>query len=315
MPNVAYQVVDVFTRTRFGGSPFAIIIDARSLSDDTMQHIATELNYSETTFVLPPRDPTNTARVRIFTPANEVPFAFHSNVGTAYVLAGQTEIFERPVTNLMRFEEGAAIIDVRVVWDEGRVVGAAVRALKRLEIGPRIDVGTVAAHASLTPDSVVTSSHDPVTISVDLPFIVAELENLDALAKATPNKAIFAEAEVRYLRPVHPSSFFLYTRLPNQPDRLRARMFASNSPRMQTFPPPSNIPEAPATGGAAAALGAYLSVLRPEMDIINHFEVVQGVEMGRRSVIQLHIEKANGLVRSVLTQGDCVVVMQGTLAL
>src|SRR5258706_5666524 len=87
MTTYRFSTCDVFTRTRFGGNQLAVIHDGRGLSDQAMQSIAREFNYSETTFVLPPADPRHTARVRIFTPARELPFAGHPSVGTAFVLA------------------------------------------------------------------------------------------------------------------------------------------------------------------------------------------------------------------------------------
>ena len=92
-----YATVDVFTKAAFGGNPLAVITDARGLDDDAMQSIASEFNYSETTFVLPPEDPAHTARVRIFTPTDEIPFAGHPNVGTAFVLAASGSLFGSPV--------------------------------------------------------------------------------------------------------------------------------------------------------------------------------------------------------------------------
>src|SRR5215207_11556499 len=97
MIHAAYQVVDVFTTTRFGGNPLAVILDARGIADTLMQQIAAEFGFSETTFVLPPADPQHTARVRIFTPTSEIPFAGHPNVGTAFVLARLGTIFGRNV--------------------------------------------------------------------------------------------------------------------------------------------------------------------------------------------------------------------------
>lgn len=93
MDEVAYETVDVFTDKRFGGNQLAVVADARGLSKEDMQRIASEFNYSESTFVSPASDPANTARVRIFTPTNEIPFAGHPNVGTAFVLRCMGSIF------------------------------------------------------------------------------------------------------------------------------------------------------------------------------------------------------------------------------
>src|SRR5438876_8468258 len=96
--------VDVFTDRAFGGNPLAVVLDAGGLSTEQMQAVATEFNYSETTFVLPPADPANDAQVRIFTVNRELPFAGHPNVGTAFVLA---TLAAKPPARLL-FEEGRA---------------------------------------------------------------------------------------------------------------------------------------------------------------------------------------------------------------
>src|SRR5579871_1646013 len=102
----AFVIVDVFTRTRFAGNPLAVVLDAEGLSGEQMQAIAREFNYSETTFVLPPDDPAHTAKVRIFTPGIELPFAGHPNVGTAYILARH-----RPgLPEILLFEEKAGLV-------------------------------------------------------------------------------------------------------------------------------------------------------------------------------------------------------------
>ena len=103
-----YVTVDVFTDQAFGGNPLAVVLDAGGLSTAQMQAIATEFNYSETTFVLPPRDSANDAQVRIFTVRSEIPFAGHPNVGTAFVLAMQAT---RSPARLL-FEEKAGLVPV-----------------------------------------------------------------------------------------------------------------------------------------------------------------------------------------------------------
>src|ERR1700687_821586 len=109
MTQIAYETVDVFTEQRFGGNPLAVIPDARGLGSADMQRIAREFNYSETTFVEPPADPANTAKVRIFTPASELPFAGHPNVGTAFVLGRMRSVFDNAVGDVLRFEEAAGL--------------------------------------------------------------------------------------------------------------------------------------------------------------------------------------------------------------
>src|SRR5690242_21118961 len=128
MTQLAYEVVDVFTNTRFGGNPLAVITDARGLDSELMQRIAAEFGFSETSFVLPPADPQHTAHVRIFTPTAEVPFAGHPNVGTAFVLARRGEVFGQPTGEQMRFEEHAGLVGVSIRRAGGAVTGAAITA-------------------------------------------------------------------------------------------------------------------------------------------------------------------------------------------
>src|SRR4029453_7409171 len=105
----SFVTVDVFTDRRFGGNPLAVFPDAQGLSDGEMQSLAAEFNLSETTFVLPPSDPSNTARVRIFNRTAEMPFARHPNVGAGWVLSGMG----RARDVLLRFEKIAALVEVR----------------------------------------------------------------------------------------------------------------------------------------------------------------------------------------------------------
>ena len=131
-----YITVDVFTDRAFGGNPLAVVLDAGGLSTAQMQAIASEFNYSETTFVLPPRDPAHDAQVRIFTVNREIPFAGHPNVGTAFVLATQAA---KPPARLL-FEEQAGLVAVEILQEQGRVVGAELTApqpLKQLSHGER----------------------------------------------------------------------------------------------------------------------------------------------------------------------------------
>src|SRR3981189_947503 len=124
-----YVTVDVFTDRAFGGNPLAVILDAGGLSTAQMQAIASEFNYSETTFVLPPQDPTHDAQVRIFTVNREIPFAGHPNVGTAFVLAPQAA---RPPPRLL-FEEGAGLVPVEILQQDDRPVGAELTAPQPLK--------------------------------------------------------------------------------------------------------------------------------------------------------------------------------------
>ncbi len=190
MGTYPFVTVDVFTATRFGGNPLAVFPDARGLSDAQMQALANEFNLSETTFVLPPENPANTARVRIFTRTAEMPFAGHPNVGTGYVLAQMG----RDTGGVLLFEELAGLVEVRVARDgHGAVTGATIAAPQPLSLGLELPVEAVAACAGLQPDDIVTTAHRPIQASVGNPFAIAEVTD-DALTRATPQIDAFRRA-------------------------------------------------------------------------------------------------------------------------
>src|SRR5215212_5342844 len=226
MTHVAYEVVDVFTTSRFGGNPLAIILDARGLEDTLMQRIAAEFGYSETTFVLPPDDPQHTARVRIFTPTTEVPFAGHPNVGTAFVLARHGTVFGQKVGAHMRFEERAGLVEVTILHAGSAVTGAAITAPRQLEVGPEVAVDLVAACASLAREDVAIDTHPPRIVSVGLPFVVAEIASRAALAQARPNVTRFVGADAAVPLSDGRFSLFLYVPTLGTPRAFSARMFA-----------------------------------------------------------------------------------------
>lgn len=297
MKRVAFETVDVFAERRFGGNPLAVVTDARGLSAAEMQAVAREFNYSESTFVLPPEDSANTARVRIFTPTNEVPFAGHPNVGTAFVLGRLASLFGRATNEVMRFEEDAGIVEVSLVRRAGEVAGARIRAPRTLALGEEIAPGVIAACASLGAGDVAVERHKPIVASVGLPFAVAELHSLDALGRATPDTAAFREAERLHHNEHDRFSLFLYVR--TGAGRVRARMFA----------PLSNVPEDPATGSASAALAGLLARLQ-RAEAAFQVTIEQGVEMGRPSVIEASVENGR-----IFVAGACVPVMHGMLML
>ncbi|WP_283196264.1 PhzF family phenazine biosynthesis protein [Rhizobium sp. AN80A] len=303
MTAVSFTTVDVFTSTRFEGNPLAVMTDARGLSDDRMQKIAAEFGYSEVTFVLPPENPENTARVRIFTPTTEVPFAGHPNVGTAYVLGNLDDIFGKPVGDIMRFEEKAGVVTVDVRREQGRVVSTAIRAPKPLSTGSTVAEDTIARCIAIDSSKVSARIHRPLSVSVGLSFAVAELADLQTLGNARPNLACFQDAAGPTLEGNHDFSLFVYVRSADKPWHIRARMFA----------PLDNVPEDPATGSASAALGAYLVSLEPDPDMRVSLTIEQGVEMGRRSLIGIEVTKTNGVVTDVVISGACVELMRGVI--
>jgi trans-2,3-dihydro-3-hydroxyanthranilate isomerase len=293
-----FVTVDVFTDRRFGGNQLAVFPDARGMSDAEMQALAAEFNLSETTFVLPPEDPANTARVRIFTRTAELPFAGHPNVGTGFVLAGMGH---DGGTGTLRFEEIAGLVEVRVERgaDGGAVTGATIAAPQPLSTAPGPSAAVVAACAGLAEAEVLTAAHPPMLASVGNAFVVAEVAP-EALTRAAPDPAAFRAALEGWrgggTAPLR-LALYLYARS-GDPGRVRARMFA---PLGGTF-------EDAATGSAAAPLSALLLSLSGAGE--HALEVVQGVEMGRPSLLRTTARRGPDGIRATVG-GGCVPVLEG----
>ena len=228
-----YVTVDVFTDRRFSGNPLAVVLDAEGLSQAEMQAIATEFNYSESTFVLPPEAPGHTAHVRIFTPTIEVPFAGHPNVGTAVVLAREWQAQGRPLPASFLFEEAAGLVPVRLDLNDGQVVGAELTAPEPLSVGAAVSLTDAAACVGLNAAEIVSATHAPVTASVGLRFLIVELASRAALARAAGDLAVHA----RVLAPLGTDGVFVYVRAPGaaarRPDVCAARQGARGSGHRQ----------------------------------------------------------------------------------
>ncbi|KFC68917.1 Phenazine biosynthesis PhzC/PhzF protein [Bosea sp. LC85] len=291
MPSYPFETVDVFTDRRFGGNPLAVFTDARGMSDAQMQSLAAEMNLSETTFVLPPDDPAHTARVRIFHRTAEMPFAGHPNVGTACVLARHG----RDRDGVLLFEEIAGLVEVKVERDaNGAVTGATIAAPQPLSTDISLPVAGIAACAGLAPSDVVVAAHQPLQASVGVRFVLAEVK-AEALSRAVPDLAAFRALEAAHPELEKRLSLFLYVR---DGESIRARMFA---PLAGTW-------EDPATGSASATLAALLLSL--EGGESARFELTQGVEMGRRSLLQLTARRTGDGIRATVG-GGCVPVLRG----
>jgi len=298
MPSFEYITVNVFTGTRFAGNPLAVFPDARGLTDAQMQTLAAEFNLSETTFVLPPDDPMHHARVRIFTPKLEMPFAGHPNVGTGFVLAQR---MLNPPEHLV-FEELAGLVRVHIQrGPDNAITGARIAAPRALSIGIGIPTEMVAACASLQPSDISTNAHTPLIASVGTPFVIAEVASIETLSRASPDIGAFRAAAAQYGELSTRFSLHLYAWYDGGAMRLRARMFA----------PLGGVLEDPATGSANAALAALLTSLAPGENADLRYEIEQGVEMGRPSQIIAGAQKtAEGPVLATVA-GSCVNVMRG----
>lgn len=300
--HLQFETVDVFTSDQFSGNPLAVVLNAQGLSTPRMQAIAAEFNLAETTFVLPPKDAAHTAQVRIFTPRDEMPFAGHPNVGTAFVLARAGMSYGRTIAgDRVMFEEEAGLVAITLLKDGAAVVGARLASPQPLTVGAEIAPELIASACGVSVDDIETRNHLPCIASCGAAFILAELKSRKALAAASSRPDVFA-GEVAS----HPAtSILIYTEVDEDNIDIRARMFA----------PQHGIPEDPATGSANVALIGLLAKLRSEPDLELSKRIAQGVEMGRPSLLQAHAEKRGGVVAATYIGGRCVPVMSGSIEL
>lgn len=293
-----YLTADVFTDQLFGGNPLAVLPDARGLDATQMQALAREFNLSETVFVLPPEAPEHSRRLRIFTPSAELPFAGHPTIGTALILAVIGEFsLDTPITTV-RFEEGAGVVPVAIRVADGVPVAAQLEAPQAPEVRPVADPGRIAAGLSLEPGDLVTARGLPLATSCGMPFVLVELGDRAALGRARLDPAVW-QPDVTGGWAEFP---YLFTKDTTESD-LQARMFA----------PGTGVPEDPATGGAAAALGGWLGHVDPTADGTLRRVIAQGLEMGRPSRLEIEVEKRAGKVAAVRVGGSAVLVSEGTI--
>jgi trans-2,3-dihydro-3-hydroxyanthranilate isomerase len=285
-----YVTLDVFTNRRFGGNPLAVFADARGLDTATMQAVASEFNLSETTFVLPPDDPSHTAKVRIFTPSAEIGFAGHPNIGTAWLLAAQ----RRDVQGHMTFEGGNGLVEIGVERDGSELRICRLMSPQALRIGAAPGAADLAACARLDAGDIGSTD----VASVGLDCVCAEVSS-EALPRAAPDATAFRALADRWLGPKGRFMLCLYARDGNH---LRSRVFG----------PLYGVTEDPACGSATAALAGLL--LEREGASSNRIEMKMGAEIGRPSVLHAGAERGDDGVR-VWLAGQCVEVMRGTISL
>jgi trans-2,3-dihydro-3-hydroxyanthranilate isomerase len=292
-----YYICDVFTTKRFGGNPLAVLPDAEGLTEEQMQQIAREFNFSESTFVFPP-EKGNTKKVRIFTPSTEVPFAGHPNIGTAFVLASSGMTEEYNETTEFVFEEKAGLVPITLQRRDEGSFWCELQAPEKFSLGKSISAEILASAISLTTDKIITNVHLPRVFSVGLPFLIAELKDRGALEEASVNPEEFKQLVGQDLPPyVH-----LYTRSKDEFD-IRARMFA----------PFDGVPEDPATGSANCALGGLLTYYNNASSGNFEWKIAQGIEMGRPSSLKARTHKKDGEVISTYISGSSVMVSEGVI--
>jgi trans-2,3-dihydro-3-hydroxyanthranilate isomerase len=319
-----FVTADVFTDRLFGGNPLAVFPEASGIDPGLMQSIAAEFNLSETVFVLPPDDPAHARRLRIFTPALELPFAGHPTVGAAFVLAALGEVPLSGGETDIVFEEGVGPVPVRIRAEDGRPVFTQLTTAVLPERGAPPDGRPVftqlttavlpergappptrdilATALSLEPGDLVEGADRAEAWSAGVPFLCIPVTGLDALARARPDLSLWdtalAQGDSQYV--------YLFTRETGAADSdIRARMFA----------PAMNITEDPATGAAAAAFTGYLAARDVTADGTVAWVIEQGVEMGRPSRLHVEADKQAGALSAVRVGGSSVLISEGIFKL
>jgi trans-2,3-dihydro-3-hydroxyanthranilate isomerase len=291
-----FATLDVFTHRRFAGNPLAVVLDAEGLHDANMQAIAREFNLSETVFVLPPAQQSHRARLRIFTPAAELPFAGHPTVGTA-VLLGR---IDAAGGGEMILEEGVGDVRCRVEpIDTER--GRATFDLPRLpaEIGPAAETSRLAAALGLRAEDIGFDHFVPSCWSAGADYTFVPVRGLAAIR----NCGIGLEHWDAIDRGA-PSGAYVFCREAVGPGRdFHARMFA----------PSFGIAEDPATGSAVAAFAGVLAASENLADGTHEFRIEQGYEMGRPSLIELSVSIKQGELSSAAVGGGAVLVGEGAI--
>jgi trans-2,3-dihydro-3-hydroxyanthranilate isomerase len=295
-----FYTLDVFTDVALAGNPLAVVLDSEGLDDSRMLAIAREFNLAETVFVGEPRNPINTARLRIFTPGRELPFAGHPTVGAAVLLAH------------LRAPDLLAREDLRIVIEEkiGDVVCiarhrkgqglAAYFTLPRLPepLGDAPSDAAIAADLGIAASDIGFGAHRPTIYGAGTPNLFVPLASLAAIGNARPTLKLWGGNGGPCL--------YLYTKeVANAGSTWHARMFASGW----------GIVEDPATGSAVAAFAGVVMQFERPSDGEHMFVIEQGVEMGRPSFISLGIEVERGALRSATIGGSAVIVSQGSIDL
>lgn len=291
-----FHTLDVFTDRAFSGNPLAVVLGADDLSTEQMQIIAREFNLSETIFVQTARNPNHTARVRIFFPTAEIPFAGHPTIGCAIHLA--TARRSGDFTAHLVLEEEAGLVPVTVTRKGDLTEAEFTAPVTPHATDFTAPVAMVAAALGLSEASIGFDAHRPKVWQGGPRFAYAPLKSLQDLAVARPTEphwsALMAHAGV--------DSLYLYSR--GEGCDFRARMYS----------PTAGIPEDPATGSASAILAAQLLDAGELAPGTRQFTLRQGVEMGRPSTIQISVDAGTGL-QAVRVRGAAVAISQGRITI
>ena len=303
MRSYRYLHFDVFTDHLFGGNQLAVFLDARGLAAETMQAIAKEMNFSETTFVLPPEAGGTDARLRIFTPGEELPTAGHPTVGTTFALA-RSGVIER---GRQHFVYGCNIgpVPVTMTWS-GDDLNFVWMTQSLPTFGAVIpDPARTAAALSLSPAAVAATGQPVQVVTCGVPFLLVPLTTRSAVDSAVVNPGVLDMLFTQVNTKAH--GLMVFT---TQPGDARATVYS------RMFAPEMGITEDPATGIATGPLGCYLvrhKIVRPER--AGAMISLQGVKMGRPSHVHMSIGLEHGEIASVRVGGESVLAGEGTLYL
>lgn len=303
MKKLRYHLVDVFTNKAFGGNQLAVCTDGRGLSTEMMQAIAKEFNLSETTFVFPPEDPQNNCRVRIFTPAVELPIAGHPTVGTAFVLATEHLIAQSGPETTVIFEEGVGPIPVAIEWLEGSP--AYIQMSQPLPVfGSRFtDASAIAEMLSIEPQAILDTGLLMEVVSCGVPFLFVPVRSLKDVRSIRFRRDVWE----RVLQHWETAQIFIFAQETETAGAtVHSRMFA----------PGLGIIEDPATGAASGPLGCYLvrhKIVTPDANGKVECLSEQGFELGRQSFIKIRIETSGAEISAVKVGGQCYLIGEGSL--
>src|SRR6266480_3257855 len=301
----AFHTADVFTDHLGGGNPLAVVPDARGLTDEQMQAIAHEFNYSETIFVFPPVQSAHTRRVRIFTPNVELPFAGHPTVGCAFVLAAIGAIPLDGGDTRIVLEEGVGPIPVLIRVRDGKPVFAQLTSAMLPEIKDRPPPPeTLCEILSLEPSHIVADDMiEPEAISAGVPYLFIPLKKPEMLSWVRVDAMKWEQALRDYWAP----EMYVFS------TEDWSNIFEGGHIRARMFAPALGIGEDPATGSACAALAGFLALRAETRDGTLRWSVDQGVEMGRPSRLELEVDLKRGQLAAIRVGGSSVLVSSGTL--
>jgi trans-2,3-dihydro-3-hydroxyanthranilate isomerase len=306
MKSYRFIQVDVFTDRPFGGNPLAVFPEADGLTTKEMQHLAAEMNLSETTFVLPPHAPEADFRVRIFTPRKELPFAGHPVIGTHWVLAhlGRVRLHE-PVTQV-RFELGAGVLPADLHVRAGRVEQVVMTQGRPAYLAVLHDLADLADGLGLPPEAITETKLPVQVVSTGIPQMMVPIRSLAEVQSLDAGRLNVAALD-RACRAVDTDCVMVFTFETERPETaVHVRMFA----------PMLGVPEDPATGSANGGLGAYLVHHRavPVDGPTVHLLSEQGAEIGRPSLLTIEVDTTGEDISAVRVGGRVVPLIEGTIS-